>query len=250
MQRFISLRFSGSFKQDNKFKGIDMCKPGLAFAVVFASFAVAPASQAAGGFFISGQGGQAEFSDTNFSDDSANFGAVGLGYRWQFGKIMQLGAEFGAGKLGELQERISEDYFPNQTEDNSHGEITQFHSLESRFLYAGANTRFQFGVDSRWFGIARLGYIRFDEKRFYGSTDFFSLDGQSYSYRNDIAENETQSANGAYFGVGIGVDVTPNMNFSLNHIGYAYSPTFADEFGYDDGLYSTSSSSLGLEVRF
>ena len=198
-----------------------------------------PAAQAAGNFFVSGQGGQIELSDMDFSDNSTDLQFLGLGYRWQAGSAVQVGFEVGGGNLGTLEETYSQSYY----EGDSFERVT----LDSSYLYAGANARFQFGAQSRWFAIARLGYMSYEEEVYYREEYRDRFD--SY-YDYSFSGGETDSGGGAYFSAGIGVDITPNINVTLNQSGYAYSPLFGDEYDYDDDLYTASSTSLGLEIRF
>ena len=210
-----------------------------AAVIALASIVAMPGAQAAGAFFISGQGGQIKLSDSGFSDDSTDIRSLGLGYRWQAGPIIQIGFEVGGGKLGTLEENFFYDY--------GDGYYSERVTLDTSYGYAGANARFQFGVGSRWFAIARLGYMSYEEKGRYSYEDVYYWNSD-YNYSNSY--NETESGGGAYFGAGIGVDITRNFNISLTHNGYAYSPTFGDEYDYDDGFYTASSTALGLEVRF
>jgi hypothetical protein len=196
-----------------------------------------PAAQAEGGFFIGGQGGQIELSDTDFSDDSTDIQALGLGYRWQAGSIVQVGFEVGGGKLGTLKEEFTENYID--------AEFSGRATLETTYAYAGANARFKFGAESRWFAIARLGYMGYEEELNYSYEEYYAWDDSYYSY----SDSDSESGGGAYFGAGIGVDITSNFNINLVHSGYAYSPSFGDDYD-DDDLYTASSTTLGLEVRF
>ena len=216
-----------------------MVKFGCAALIALASVVSVPAAQAAAGFFIGGQGGQIELSDTDFSDDSTDIRSLGLGYRWQAGPIIQVGFEVGGGKLGTLKEEYTYDY--------GSGYYSERVTLDASYAYAGANARFQFGAGSRWFAVARLGYMGYEEKGRYSYEDVYYWD--SY-YNSNGSYSENESGGGAYFGAGIGVDITQSFNISLTHNGYAYSPSFGDEYDYDDGFYTASSTALGLEIRF
>ncbi|HEY8570701.1 outer membrane beta-barrel protein [Microbulbifer sp.] len=196
----------------------------------------APVAHAEGGFFIGGQSGRINLSDSGFSDENTDIQAFGLGYRWQAGRIVQVGFEVGSGKLGTLKDEYAYSSFDYEYSARS--------TVKTSYVYAGANARFQFGAESRWFAITRLGYMGYEERLNFNYEEYDAWYDTYYSY----SESGKDSGGGVYFGVGIGVDITRNLNINLQHSGYAYSPSIDD--GYDDGFYTASSTALGLEVRF
>lgn len=109
---------------------------------------------------------------------------------------------------------------------------------EVRFASIGGTTRVNFG-SSRWFGIARGGY---------------------FSARADGEDGDDETIDGAYLGVGIGVDVSRHFNISLGYTAYLYGTTYYyARSGYNGGggyvVYETDISRadmllLGAELRF
>lgn len=98
---------------------------------------------------------------------------------------------------------------------------------EVKFTNIGANARFSFGRDSAWFGTVRAGYWR----------------AKSDDYWGEI------STDGAYAGLGVGVDLSRHFNLQLTYTGYLYSA----EYNYDDEEYEVKGAdviTLGAEVRF
>lgn len=98
---------------------------------------------------------------------------------------------------------------------------------EVEYASIGANARFNFGDTSPVYGLVRAGYW--------------------------AAENELgDSADGAYVGLGLGVDFTRNFNMSVvytNHIYFSdYGWTDDNDFYYDVNRADTLM--LGAEVRF
>ena len=95
------------------------------------------------------------------------------------------------------------------------------------FGSVGANARFNFGNTSPVYGLVRGGYWRADNALYGGSID------------------------GAYVGVGLGVDFTRNFNMSVTYTNHVY---FTDYSYTDDGLtYDLNRADtlmLGAEVRF
>lgn len=95
----------------------------------------------------------------------------------------------------------------------------------------GANARFQFG-GSPLFAMTRLGYWRADADSGYGS----------------------ETVDGGYAGVGLGVDFNRHVNLTLAYSYHAY----ASSYYYRAGSYSVSGTTinradvvtLGLEARF
>jgi len=130
------------------------------------------------------------------------------GYRWQAGDYSQVGIEVGAGRL----------------DDTSWRDI---HIPRVRFNNIGANARFNFG-DSRWFGVARLGYWRAKTEDLWG---------------------ENVTIDGFYSGLGVGVDVNRHFNLQLMYTTYAYSSQYYyDDYEYD--INRADTLTFGAEVRF
>ncbi|MFV8780832.1 outer membrane beta-barrel protein [Microbulbifer sp. SA54] len=206
------------------------------FLIACSMLVAVPAAHAKGGFFIGGQSGRINLSDTDFTDDNTDIQALGLGYRWQAGRIVQVGFEVGGGKLGKLKDAYTYSSYDYQYSARS--------ILNTSYVYAGANARFQFGAESRWFALTRIGYMGYEERYSFAYEEYDAWYDAYYSY----GDSGKDSGGGVYFGIGIGVDVTSNLNINLQHSGYAYSPSI-DE-GYEDGFYTANSTALGLEVRF
>ena len=88
----------------------------------------------------------------------------------------------------------------------------------------GANARFNFGRGNPVYGLVRTGYWSAEAK---GSSD---------------------TVDGAYFGVGLGVDFTRNFNMSLVYTNHVY---FDNYYAYDDyEISSADTLMIGAEVRF
>lgn len=218
-----------------------MIKYGCMALAIACSFA-APAVQAKGNFFVAGQTGRATYDESGFDDDSANTRAFSGGYRWQAGAVTQVGVEVGAGKVDE----IGQDYYyyaigvngPDYSETGHVG-------MDATYRHFGANARFNFSRDSRWFAIARGGYMRYEQNlsgRYAAFYDGTQIDSLSVS--------ESDSGSGAYFGAGVGFDVSKNFNVNVMFNGYAYS-NFEGESGYEDeDIGTASTTTLGVEVRF
>ena len=211
---------------------------GLAILIACASSIAVPAAHAESGFFLAGQNGRIQLSDSGFYDDKTDISGLGLGYRWQAGSVVQVGFELGGGKLGTLEDEYTEIFVD--------GSFYERETLETSYVYAGANARFQFGVGSPWFGILRLGYMRYEEEYTSSYEDYYAWDEVVYSGSYRVSD----VGGGAYFGAGIGFDFTSNFNLNLTHSGYAYSPSFGDTDTYADDFYTASSTTLGLELRF
>lgn len=98
----------------------------------------------------------------------------------------------------------------------------------SKVEYAsvGANARFNFGQGSPVYGLLRSGYFSADEK-------------------------DTGSADGGYFGLGLGMDFGRRFNMSLVYTNYVY---FNELYWSEGDLYYDASRAdtlmLGAEVRF
>lgn len=212
-----------------------MIKYGCMALVAIACSAVVPAAQAQGNFFVAGQVGQARYDDSGFDDASASTRAFSGGYRWQAGPVVQVGIEGGFGKVDE----ITQDYYYNGGSYVETGRI----GMAADYRHVGANARFNFGADSRWFAIARAGYMAYDmdvSARFEAR-----LNGQLI---DTLDESASDSGGGAYFGVGLGVDLSRNINLNVMYNGYAYSD-FEDGY-YSDDIGTASTTTVGVEVRF
>ncbi len=71
-----------------------------------------------------------------------------------------------------------------------------------------------------------------------------SMACRSTGFNESISDN----GGGAYFGAGVGMDVTPNFNVNLMFNSYAYT-SYDDSFTSDD-VSSATATTLGIEVRF
>lgn len=111
----------------------------------------------------------------------------------------------------------------------AHGRLdeTRYRSVpvsEIDYTSIGANARFNFGRTSPLYGLVRTGYWRADDNDLGGSID------------------------GAYVGVGIGVDFNRQFNMSLTYTNHVY---FEDYYwGSDYEINSAETLMLGAEVRF
>src|SRR5262245_29202851 len=74
-------------------------------ALAIACGLAAPAAQAQGNFFIAGQTGHATYHGSLFDQDSGNTRGISGGYRWQAGKVTQVGFEIGAGEVDDEKDR-------------------------------------------------------------------------------------------------------------------------------------------------
>ncbi|WP_167285349.1 outer membrane beta-barrel protein [Marilutibacter alkalisoli] len=213
-----------------------MFKHGCMALVAIACAAVVPAAHAEGNFFVAGQVGQAKYHDIDFGDDTAGTYAISGGYRWQAGAVTQVGVEAGYGRVNEVHEAHS---WGNGYTDSGHARV----GMKARYAHIGANARFSFGEGSRWFAILRAGYIGYKQDVSFESTSYFEgsiIDSYSGSHSDD--------GGGAYFGAGIGFDVTPNFSVSVMRSGYAFSSSDSGDWNDDYGTAATNT--LGLELRF
>jgi hypothetical protein len=214
-----------------------MIKYGCMALVAMACSAVVPAAQANGNFFVAGQAGQATYEDSGYDEDSADTRALSGGYRWQAGDVAQVGVEAGYGKVDE----ITQDYYYNggggYTENGRFG-------MDADYRLLGANARFNFGHGSRWFAIARGGYMAYEQNasaQLAAYVDGVQIDG--------VDESFSDNGGGAYFGAGLGMDVTPNFNVNVMYNSYAYS-SFDDDYFASEDVGTASTTTLGIEVRF
>lgn len=103
-----------------------------------------------------------------------------------------------------------------------------FRYSEVEYASIGANARFNFGATSPVYGLVRAGYWLAEDNEFGDSVD------------------------GAYVGVGVGVDFTRNFNMSVvytNHVYFSdYGWTDNDDFYYD--INRADTLMIGAEVRF
>lgn len=215
-----------------------MTKYGCLALVAMACSILAPAAHAEGDFFVAGQVGQAKYDDLGFDDNSANTRALSGGYRWQAGPVVQIGIEAGFGSVDEVGGEI---FFYS---DGTGYTETSRASVEADYRHLGANARFNFGQDSRWFAIARAGYMTYDMD---AGVHIEARDNGTLVDTLDLSAND--DGGGAYFGAGIGVDITPNVNVNVMYNGYAYSDFESDNFSEDD-IGTASTTTLGIEVRF
>lgn len=156
-----------------------------------------------GAFFVAAQAGQAWIYD----DVRQDARAIGAGYRWQAGPVVQVGIEGVAGRID--------------------GEKTRAFGVgDTDYASLGANARFQFG-GSPMFAMTRLGYWRADVDTYRGG----------------------EIIDGAYAGLGLGVDFNRHLNLTLAYTLHAY----AERYGYgtyDFDINRADLLTLGLEARF
>lgn len=214
-----------------------MFKYGCVALIAIACCTAVPAAQAQGNFFVAGQAGQAKIDDNALDENTADTSALSAGYRWQAGSIAQVGVEVGGGKVDEVGQTYSYNPGYGYTERGYVG-------MDSRYAHVGANARISFGEGSRWFAIGRLGYMGYTQNV---NAQFAAFDGNIQI--DSVSESTDEDGGGAYFGAGLGMDVTSNFNINLMVNGYAYSSL--DEEGYLDEEYGTANTTtLGLELRF
>ncbi|HEY5805275.1 MAG TPA: outer membrane beta-barrel protein [Lysobacter sp.] len=216
-----------------------MFKLGCMALAAIACCGVVPAAHANGDFFIAGQFGQAKYDDVGLGDDTADTRAFSLGYRWQAGPVVQVGIEVGAGKVDEVTQEFSYDggFYDDHTRVG----------IDARYTHVGANARFNFGQGSRWFAIARGGYMGYEQNVYVDFDSSYTMpdgtvlvSGSSYSSSED--------GGGVYLGGGIGFDVTPNFNLNVMINGYGFSNLEGD--GWNEDMGTATSTTFGLEARF
>lgn len=136
---------------------------------------------------------------------------LNAGYRWQAGAVTLVGIEVARGQLEEERD-------------------TWFRYDEVDYASIGANARFNFGQNSPVYALVRAGYW----------TAEASIDGQ---WSADI--------DGAYVGVGVGVDFGRHFNMSVTYTNHVYFEDYYwdnGDFYYDANRADTLM--LGAEVRF
>ena len=211
-------------------------KQGFLALAAIACVGTMPAANAAGNFFVSGQVGQARYDDTDFDYTTARTHALSGGYRWSVSPTIQVGVEGGFGKVGEVE---SQYHYGDGFAYVETGRV----AVAADYRHVGANARFVIGEDSPWFAIARAGYMAYSvdaELYFEARMDGALID----SYSESIREN----GGGAYFGAGLGVEITRNVSISAMYNGYAHSNLDDGEGIFEIGTASTTT--LGVEVRF
>lgn len=215
-----------------------MTKFGSMALLAMACSAMTPAAHAQGDFFVAGQFGQATYDDSGLDDDTAGTRAFSAGYRWQAGPIVQVGLEAGIGQVDEVGGDVY--YYSDGFGYTETGRA----EMEADYRHFGANARFNFGEGSRWFAIARAGYMAYemDVKAHYEAR----YNGELVDTLDD---SFSEDGGGAYFGAGIGVDITPNFNINVMYNGYAYSDFEDEDFSADD-IGTASTTTVGVEVRF
>jgi hypothetical protein len=211
-----------------------MSKYGYAALLALACGALSPLAHAQRQFFVAGQFGEATYEDVEAGEDSADTQAFSLGYRWQAGPYVQVGIEAGAGRVDAIRHAL-------EYSDSTFRSLWET-SLETRYKHIGANARFAFGA-SRWFAIARGGYADFradlDERS----------EVQTLPFPPETASRSTAlDSDGAYFGAGVGVDLTRYLSVNVMDNGYAYSDF--SESAYDEDIDTASAATLGVELRF
>lgn len=214
-----------------------MTKYGCMALVAIACAAAMPAAHAEGGFFVAGHVGKAKYDDVGF-DDRADTRALSGGYRWQAGPIVQVGIEAGFGKVDE----VTDDFY--YYTDGMGYEETWRVGMETDYRNIGANARISFGEGSRWFAVARAGYMAYDM-----DAHLRVEARQNGALVDTFADSGSDDGGGAYFGAGVGVDLNRNVNLSLMYNGFAYSD-FEDNGTGQWDVGTASTTTLGVEVRF
>jgi len=98
-----------------------------------------------------------------------------------------------------------------------------FDAPEVEYSSVGANARFNFGSGNPVYALVRTGYWRAEYSNFRDSTD------------------------GAYLGVGLGVDFNRHFNMSLTYTNHLY---FSESYWNGTEINSADTVMLGAEVRF
>jgi len=215
-----------------------MARYGYAALLALACGAMSPMAQAQGQFFVMGQFGEATYQDIDADEDSADTKALSGGYRWQAGPYVQIGLEAGTGRIDELYEYTE---WRSQGIGSSRTETR----LETRYNHVGANARFTFGPEGRLFGIARAGYMdyRVDYSE-HTSTDVIYPWPSGDSYRSLRIEDK-----GAYFGAGVGIDVTRYLSVNAMVNAYAFDGADVPYFGNIE-VGTATTATLGVELHF
>ncbi|PJJ97612.1 hypothetical protein CO641_11765 [Lysobacteraceae bacterium NML91-0213] len=133
---------------------------------------------------------------------------LNAGYRWQAGAVTLVGIEVARGQLEEERD-------------------TWFRYDEVDYASIGANARFNFGRSSPVYALVRAGYWAAEA----------SIDGR---WTSDI--------DGAYVGVGVGVDFGRHFNMSVVYTNHVYFENYYYWNDYDVSRADTLM--LGAEVRF
>ena len=136
---------------------------------------------------------------------------LNAGYRWQAGAVALVGIEVARGELEEERD-------------------TWFRYDEVDYASIGANARFNLGRNSPAYALVRAGYW----------TAEASIDGR---WTSDI--------DGAYVGVGVGMDFGRHFNMSVVYTSHVYFQNYYwsnGDFYYDANRADTLM--LGAEVRF
>ena len=163
--------------------------PMTAMAVALAAASTGAMATDQGAIFINGNLGQSTYHDSGFNRNTDTSASLRAGYSWQ-SYLVDFGVEAGYVDLGQASADVALPSFGNRT-FTAHG----------KGPLLGANIRYKFR--NRMFVSARGGWFR--------STLDASVSGiGSQSYRG----------NGAYVGVGVGYDITPQFSLGVGFDDY------------------------------
>jgi long-subunit fatty acid transport protein len=170
-------------------------------------------------------GRQTNTGDEGPSNDSTSAWRADGGYRWKLDDARSLGFEVGYMHFGDVANNSDANEFFN-------GETT------ASAITAGVNYQYLFGADKAWIFQARLGLmsVKFDE-----DSAAFNPDGPA------ITGSSSTSQSGAYFGFGIGRDITQSLSLvlALEYYNAGNTSQFSQQPGLDQGFIG-----LGAEYRF
>jgi hypothetical protein len=170
-------------------------------------------------------GRQTSTGDVGSADDSTTAWRADGGYRWKLDDARSLGLEVGYMHFGNVETNTDANEFFN-------GETT------ASAMTLGFNYRYLFGADKDWIFQARAGVmtVKFDE-----GFSSFPPDGSPTT-----TGSSSSRQGGAYFGFGIGRDITQDFSLILG-LEYYHSGDTSDDFGGNDSL---GLGFIGLQAEY
>ena len=178
----------------------------LRLVPILAAFSIVPNAMAAdsggGNFFLDARFGRmsntTEFTDTGPNTQRGSSRGADAGYRWNLDDGSSLGFEIGYMHFGTVAD--SADF---------NGFFTE--AVTASAITSGVNYRYPFGADNDWAVHARAGLM------------WAKLDGTTYSYPpvgSPTTSSDSWHENGAYYGLGIGRQITQSFSLTLAFTGY------------------------------